>query len=48
MTSVHGRRLPAREIVAAFHQQIDALLDLALDDSFPASDPISTMRPSGP
>jgi hypothetical protein len=47
-TSVHGRRFAAQEIVAAFHQQIDRLLDIALNDSFPASDPISTMRLSGP
>ena len=48
MTSVRRRRFPAQEIAAAFHQQIDRLLDLALDGSFPASDPISTMRLSGP
>jgi hypothetical protein len=48
MTSVYGRRFPIQEVVTAHKQRIDRLLDLALEDSFPASDPISTMRSSGP
>jgi hypothetical protein len=48
MTSGHGRRFPIQEVVAEIDQRIDRLLDLALEGSFPASDPISTMRSSGP
>ena len=48
LTSGYGRRFPIQEVVAEVDQRIDRLLDLALEDSFPASDPISTMRSSGP
>ena len=48
LTSAYGRPFPVQEVVAALSQRIDRLLDLALEDSFPASDPISTMRSSGP
>jgi hypothetical protein len=46
-TRGYGRRFPIQEVVAEIDQRIDRLLDIALEDSFPASDPISTMRSAG-
>jgi hypothetical protein len=47
-TLAHELQLPVPETMATLNLRIDRLLDLALADSFPASDPLSTMRSSGP